>query len=47
MVRPVKEPVPPEALAFARAMRDVFGPGVKLRKGLPWPGGVNAGRKGR
>ena len=31
--------LPPEILAFARAIRDEFGPGVRLRTGEDWPGG--------
>ena len=31
--------VPPEILQWARDMRDVFGPGVRLMKGTKWPGG--------
>lgn len=29
--------IPPEILKWAREMREVFGPGVKLRKGVKWP----------
>ena len=39
--------LPPEILTFTKSIRAVFGPGVKLYKGLPWPGGVNGGRRGR
>ena len=43
----LKKPVPPKILAFARSIREVFGPGVKLYKGLPWPGGSNVkGKRG-
>ena len=31
--------IPPEILQWAREMRDVFGPGVTLKKGVKWPGG--------
>lgn len=37
----VAEAIPPEILAFAQAIRAEFGPGVKLRKGLKWPGGCD------
>ena len=33
--------LPPEILAFARQIRETFGSGVKLHKGLPWPGGAS------
>lgn len=39
------EPVPPKILEFAKAIRQEFGPGVKLYKGLPWRGGVNGKRR--
>jgi len=29
----------PRILEFARAIRDQFGVGVTLKRGLPWPGG--------
>jgi len=35
----VKEATPPAILEFARAIRDQFGVGVTLKRGLPWPGG--------
>ena len=31
--------IPPEILQWARHMRDPFGPGVRLKKGVQWPGG--------
>lgn len=36
--------IPPEILAFARKIRETFGPGVKLYKPQKWPGGVNTRR---
>lgn len=41
----VKQPIPPPILAFARSIREQFGPGVKLYKPTPWPGGVDGGRR--
>lgn len=31
--------IPPDILKWAQKMRDVFGPGVRLRRGVKWPGG--------
>lgn len=43
----VKKPVPPEILAFAQSIRQLFGPGVTLHKGLLWPGGASTkGKRG-
>ena len=43
----VTDPIPPAILAFAKTIRDEFGPGVKLYKGLKWPGGCDPKRVDR